>query len=57
MLRLAFPFAEVYLEIIGTWSRLLNKKKLLATRKISRAVEGARKTRLEDEDEGFFPCR
>ena len=54
MLRLAFPFAEVYLEIIGTWSRLLNKKKLLSTRKISRAVEGARKTRLEDEDEGFF---
>ena len=54
MLRLAFPFAEVYLEIIGTWSRLLNKKKLLATRKISRGVEGARKIRLEDEDEGFF---
>jgi hypothetical protein len=54
MLRLAFPFAEVYLEIIGTWSRLLNKKKLLATRKISRGVEGARKARVEDEDEGFF---
>ena len=27
MLRLAFPFAEVYIEIMGTWSRLLNKKK------------------------------
>ena len=54
MLRLAFPFAEVYLEIIGTWSRLLNKKKLLAGRKITRAVEGARKTKFDDDDQGFF---
>ena len=54
MLRLAFPFAEVYLEIIGTWSRLLNKKKLLAGRKITRAVEGARKAKFEDDDQGFF---
>jgi len=54
MLRLAFPFAEVYIEIMGTWSRLLNKKKLLATRKISRGIEGARKADLNDDDEGFF---
>lgn len=54
MLRLAFPFAEVYIEIMGTWSRLLNKKKFLATRKISRGIEGARKADLNDDDEGFF---
>jgi uncharacterized protein YlxW (UPF0749 family) len=48
------PFAEVYIEIMGTWSRLLNKKKLLATRKISRGIEGARKADLNDDDEGFF---
>jgi hypothetical protein len=54
MLRLAFPFAEVYIEILGTWSRLLNKKKFLMTRKISRGIEGGRKLSLDDDDEGFF---
>jgi hypothetical protein len=54
MLRLAFPFAEVYIEILGTWSRLLNKKKFLMTRKISRGIEGGRKASLEDDNEGFF---
>ena len=33
MLRLAFPFAEVYIEIMGTWSRLLNQKKLPCNKK------------------------
>lgn len=54
MLRLAFPFAEVYIEILGTWSRLLNKKKFLMTRKMSRGIEGGRKLSLDDDDEGFF---
>lgn len=54
MLRLAFPFAEVYIEIMGTWSRLLNQKKFLATRKITRGIDGARKADLNNDDEGFF---
>ena len=44
MLRLAFPFAEVYLEIIGTWSRLIKSTKALSARKIQRVVQGARGT-------------
>ena len=53
MLRLAFPFAEVYQEIIGTWSRLINQQKALSARKIQRVVQGARGTGEEGE-EGFF---
>ena len=56
MLRLAFPFAEVYLEIAGTWTRLLKGQKTLFGRKIQRAVEGARDPSIfgEGDDEGFF---
>ena len=53
MLRLAFPFAEVYLEILGTWSRLINQQKLLSGRKVQRVIQGARGTGEEGE-EGFF---
>ena len=53
MLRLAFPFAEVYQEIIGTWSRLINQQKLLAGRKVQRVIQGARGSGEEGE-EGFF---
>jgi len=53
MLRIAFPFAEVYMEIIGTWSRLINQQKLLAGRKVQRVIQGARGTGEEGE-EGFF---
>jgi len=53
MLRLAFPFAEVYQEIIGTWGRLINQQKLLAGRKVQRVITGARNTNEEGE-EGFF---
>ena len=56
MLRLAFPFAEVYIEIAGTWSRLLKNQKTLFGRKIQRATEGARDVSIfgENDDEGFF---
>ena len=56
MLRLAFPFAEVYLEIAGTWTRLLKNQKTLFGRKLQRGVEGARKPSIfgEEDDEGFF---
>jgi hypothetical protein len=56
MLRLAFPFAEVYIEIAGTWSRLLKSQKTLFGRKIQRATEGARDVSIfgENDDEGFF---
>ena len=56
MLRLAMPFAEVYLEIAGTWSRLLRGQKMLFGRKVQRTVEAMRKPSLfgEYEEEGFF---
>jgi len=56
MLRLAFPFAEVYLEIAGTWTRLLKGQKTLFGRKIQRGIEGAREPSIfgEQDDEGFF---
>ena len=56
MLRLMFPFAEVYIEIAGTWTRLLKNQKMLFGRKVQRSVEGARDVSIfgENEDEGFF---
>ncbi|MBO71688.1 MAG: hypothetical protein CL508_05170 [Actinobacteria bacterium] len=56
MVRLVMPFAEVYLEIAGTWTRLLKNQKMLFGRKVQRTVEGMRKPSLfgEYEDEGFF---
>ena len=56
MLRLMFPFAEVYIEIAGTWTRLLKNQKTLFGRKVQRAVEGARDVSIfgENEDEGFL---
>ena len=56
MLRLMFPFAEVYIEIAGTWTRLLKNQKTLFGRKVQRTVEGFRDTSIfgENEDEGFF---
>jgi len=56
MVRLAMPFAEVYLEIAGTWSRLLRGQKMLFGRKVQRSVEAMRKPSIfgEYEDEGFF---
>jgi len=55
-LRLIFPFGEVYLEIAGTWTKLLKTQKTLFGRKIQRTVEAFRKPSIfgEDEDEGFF---
>jgi len=55
-LRLIFPFGEVYLEIAGTWTKLLKTQKTLFGRKIQRTVEAFRKPSLfgDDEDEGFF---
>jgi len=56
MVRLAMPFAEVYLEIAGTWTRLLRGQKTLFGRKAQRSIEAMRKPSLfgEYEDEGFF---
>lgn len=55
-LRLIFPFGEVYLEIAGTWTKLLKTQKTLFGRKIQRTVEAFRKPSIfgDDEDEGFF---
>ena len=56
MVRLAMPFAEVYLEIAGTWTKLLRGQKMLFGRKAQRTIEAMRKPSLfgEYEDEGFF---
>ena len=55
-LRLIFPFAEVYLEIAGTWTKLLKTQKTLFGRKLQRTVEAFRKPSVfgTEEDEGFF---
>jgi hypothetical protein len=55
-LRLIFPFGEVYLEILGTWTKLLKNQKTLFGRKVQRTVEAFRKPSIfgDDEDEGFF---
>ena len=55
-LRLIFPFGEVYLEIAGTWTKLLKTQKTLFGRKIQRTVEAFRKPSIfgAEDDEGFF---
>ena len=55
-LRLIFPFAEVYMEIAGTWTKLLKTQKMLFGRKLQRTTEAFRKPSVfgTEEDEGFF---
>ena len=55
-LRLIFPFAEVYMEIAGTWTKLLKTQKMLFGRKLQRTTEAFKKPSVfgTEEDEGFF---